>query len=69
MSSGENGNTVSVIHCRPSVIFLNNDAGHGALPAPGEASEASEASEAVQSDNKRKVSKLIVYHSTTQHSL
>ena len=66
MSSGENGNTVSVIHCRPSVIFLNNDAGHGALPAPGEASEASEA---VQSDNKRKVSKLIVYHSTTKHSL
>ena len=56
MSSRESGNTVSVIHCRPSVIFLTNDAGPGALPDPPEASEAV----AVESDYKRKVSKLIV---------
>ena len=62
MSERESENAVSVIHCRPSVIFLNNEAGPGSLPAPGEASEP------LSSDCKRKVSKLIVCHSTPAQS-
>ena len=54
MSSRESDNTVSVIHCRPSVIFLNNETGPGPLPAPREASEPG------PTDLKRKVSKLTV---------
>ena len=60
MSERESGNAVSVIHCRPSVIFLNTEAQSGPLPAPREASEAA------SSDCQRKVSKLIVCLVTAQ---
>ena len=63
MSSRESGNTVSVIQCRPSVIFLNNEAGPVALAAPAPTHQPREVTEAVGSDYKRKVSKLIVSHS------
>ena len=57
MSERESDNTVSVIHSRPSVIFLNNEAGPEPLPHPHEASEA------VQSNYERKVFKLSVCQS------
>ena len=63
MSSRESGNTVSVIQCRPSVIFLSNEAGPAPLAAPAPAHQPLEVTEAVGSDYKRKVSKLIVSHS------
>ena len=57
MSSRESDNTVSVIHCRPSVIFLNNEAVPVPVTAPSR--EVTE-----PSDYKRKVSKPFVYLTT-----